>query len=222
MERKAKVRARSGERRDVIGGVVAVGLGLSLAMCSSNDAAELPASTAGALDDGENGAPAQWWMYTAQTVNEVAATCAQKHARIVDIKVDPLSPYPFTATYVENSGAYAKSWWWYYDIDGETLATNLRTNNARLTSFQAYDVGGGQIRYTAVMIANTGPDAKAWWYYPNLTAAEVGQQAVAHNARVTSIRSYVLNGQTYYAVVYIQNTGADGKAWWWYTDTPAA
>lgn len=180
------------------------------------------ASYCRAQDDNENSAPAQWWMYSGQTASDVSNTISSQNARIVDIKVDNFSPYPFTVTYVQNTGSYAKKWWWYTGIDGPTLSANLSANNARLAAFKAYDTGGGQIRFTVAMISNTGADAKAWWFYPSLSATDIGNLTKTNNARLTSLQSYVnSNGQTLYAVIMIANTGADAKAWWWYPNASA-
>lgn len=177
------------------------------------------ASYCRAVDDNENSAPAQWWMYSGQTGTDVGNTISSQNARIVDIKVDNFSPYPFSVTYVQNTGSYAKQWWWYTGIDGPTLSANLSKNNARLTAFKAYDVGGGQIRFTVAMISNTGADAKTSWFYSGLSTTDIGNWTKTNNARLTSLQSYVSNGKTLYAVIMIANTGTDAKAWWWYTDS---
>jgi Bacterial tandem repeat domain 1 len=101
-------------------------------------------------------------------------------------------------------------------VDAATLTQNLRTNNARLISLKAYDTGGGNIRFAAAMIANTGADAKAWWWYYGQSPAQLGNLANSNNARLTTLQSYTSNGQTYYAAIMISNSGADAKAWWWY------
>jgi hypothetical protein len=170
-------------------------------------------------DDRENATPTGWWVYSGQTVTDVVNTINTDNARIVDIYVESIGqPHRFTVTYVSNTGAYAKAWWWYYDVDETTLNTALSTNNARLISLKAYDIGGGQIRFAAVMISNTGADAKAWWWYYNTTTGDVTTLWQANNARLVQVNSYVTGGQTRYAVVMISNTGADTRGWWWYVN----
>jgi len=168
-----------------------------------------------AVDDNENSTPTQWWFYAGQTYAQVGATVSKYNARIVSIKAD-VATNTFTVTYVKNTGSYAKGWWWYVGIDGPTLAQNIATNNGRLISLQAYDIGGGNIRFAVAMISNTGADAKAWWYYAGQTPAQLSSLATANNARLTNLESYATNGQTYYAAIMISNTGADAKGWWWY------
>jgi len=178
------------------------------------------ASPARAVDDNENSTPTAWWFYTGQTYSEVGATVSKLDARIVSIKAN-VANGTYTVTYVKNTGSYAKAWWWYVGIDGTTLAQNLTNNNARLISLQAYDIGGGNIRFAVAMISNTGADAKGWWYYYNASPSWLASQATANNARITNLESYVSNGNTYYAAIMISNTGADAKGWWWYYNASA-
>jgi hypothetical protein len=175
------------------------------------------------IDDNENTALTGWWFYSGQSPTDVSNTITNLNARPVDISVDAFSPnYSFSVSYVSNTGSYAKAFWWYYGIDAATLASELSTNNARLITLKAYDVGGGNIRFACVMISNTGADAKGWWYYYGETAAGLGALATTNNARITNVQSYVSAGKTYYAAIMISNTGADEAGWWWYFDeTPA-
>ena len=169
-------------------------------------------------DDNDNSTPTAWWIYAGQSLADIKSTLGAKQARIADIAVD--NPNAFTVTYVKNSGAFAKAWWFYVGIDAATVGANLRANNARLVSLKAYDAGGGNLRFAVVMVANTGADRKAWWWYYGKSANEVGTLSKANNARLTSLQSYNAGG-TKYAVIMIANTGADAKGWWWYyNNTP--
>jgi hypothetical protein len=181
------------------------------------------ARPARAADDNENSTPTAWWIYTGQSFNDINNTIKSKNARITDIAVDNSAGSAFTVTYVQNTGSYAKQWWWYVGIDAATLAKNLSTNNARLISLKAYDTGGGNIRFAVAMIANTGADAKSWWYYFGKSTTDIGNLAKANNARLTTVQSYTSNGQTLYSCIMIANKGTDDKAWWWYfNESPQA
>ncbi len=173
-------------------------------------------SAAKAADDNENSTPTGWWIYTGQSYTDVVNTINSKKARIIDIKLDNPSSGTYTVTYVQNTGSYAKAWWWYVGIDANTLATRLSVNNARLISLFAYDIGGGNIRFDVAMISNTGADAKGWWYYYGQTPTEIANLTRNNNARLTTLQSYSSNGQTAYSAIMIANTGADAKGWWWY------
>jgi CubicO group peptidase (beta-lactamase class C family) len=172
------------------------------------------ASQAKAQDDNENSTPTAWWMNNGQSMSDISNTIHNDNARIIDISVE--NPSAFTVTYVQNTGSYAKAWWWYVGVDAPTLTQNLTNNNARLISLKAYDIGGGNIRFAAVMISNTGADQKGWWWYYGQTPAAIGSLTAANNARPTAIQSYSSNGQTLYSCIMISNTGSDNKGWWWY------
>jgi uncharacterized protein (TIGR03437 family) len=165
-------------------------------------------------DDNENSTPTAWWIYTGQNVTDINNTINSLQARIINIKADT-SSNTYTVTYVQNTGAYAKGWWWYVGIDAPTLAQNLQTNNARLISLQAYDTGGN-IRFAVAMIANTGADAKTWWYYYGASTNDIATLTQQNNARLTTLESYSSSGQTLYAFIMIAKTGPDAKGWWWY------
>ena len=179
------------------------------------------ATPAHATDDRENSTPTAWWIYTGQSLQDIKDTINAKQARLVDIDED--SPSTFTATYVRNAGSYGKSWWFYVGVDAATVAANLTANKARLVSLKAYDAGGGNLRFAVVMVANTGADAKSWWWYYGKTPDEIAALTKANNARLVTLQSYGSGSSTRYAVVMIANTGADTKGWWWYYNlTPAA
>jgi len=173
-------------------------------------------SPARAEEDNESTTPTAWWTYTGQSFNDVNNTITAKNARIEDIAIDNAAATSFTVSYVQNTGAYAKAWWWYVGIDAATLASHLSANKARLVSLKAYDTGGGNIRFAVAMIANTGADNKAWWYYYGKSTTDITALAKTNNARLTALQSYTSNGPTVYACIMIANTGADAKAWWWY------
>ena len=168
-------------------------------------------------DDNANSAPTAWWIYSGQSVADINNTIKTKNARITDIAVDNQVGNAFTVTYVQNSGTYGKTWWWYVGVDAAALETHLNANSARLISLKAYDIGGGNIRFAVAMIANTGVDAKSWWYYAGKTAAEINDLTQANGARLTTLQSYSSNGQTLYSSIMIANKGAAAKGWWWYT-----
>jgi microsomal dipeptidase-like Zn-dependent dipeptidase len=214
---------------------------LSLVMCSGpkeGGPVERVGNVQSAIEDSENTTAAKWWMFTNQTADEVTATISRLNARIVDVKVDNLSPYPFTVTYVQNTGTYAKGalgtgWFWHPDVDWQTIAS-IDPAKERLIALKGYDTGCGtsnqmcssSIRFTAVGVANTGADAKEWWAFngnlsdlttfalnpTNNTQTDAGP---ALTARITTIQSYQTQGSiqygsnTNYTAIMIANTGAD-------------
>ncbi len=178
--------------------------------------APLAANTNYGTDDRFNSDPTDWHVYEHETPAEVTANI-NTGLRLVDISVEQFSPsYLFTGIYVADTGSYAKGWWWYFGVDEATLTSALSTHNARLTSLKAYDIGGGVINFTAIMISNTGSDSSGWWWYFNQTPAGLNSLVSANNARITQIHSYVTGGQTRYAAVMVDNSGTNNLGWWWY------
>lgn len=173
-------------------------------------------------DDFDNSTPTAWWIYYGQSVSDVANTIKTDHARIIDIQVDAFSPYSFTVTYVQDTGAYNKAWWWYYGITESQLSGYITANKARLISLKAYDIGGGNIRFAAVMIANSGADARAWWWYYGQTPADIADKLQANKpARLITVDTYAAGGETRYTDIMIANKGSEQTAWtWWYNVAP--
>jgi hypothetical protein len=164
-------------------------------------------------EDFNDSTPTAWWMYTGQTPASVSNLLTQLSARIVDISVDSIAP-TFTVTLVQNTGAYAKAWWWYYGVTAAQVGSLLNTNNARPISLKAYDIGGGQIRFAVVMIANTGADAEGYWWYYGQTPSNIGTLLTDNRARLLTIDSYLDGSTTYYTVVMVPNSNSE--SWWWY------
>ncbi|MEL6716947.1 MAG: hypothetical protein AAFP86_24435, partial [Planctomycetota bacterium] len=70
--------------------------------------------------------------------------------RIVDIEVESTSPFRVSATLVLNSGAYQKSWWWYYGQTATQVSLLYAANGARLIDVEPYETAAG-LRYAVVM-----------------------------------------------------------------------
>lgn len=138
--------------------------------------------------------------------------------RIVDIEYrsGAGASTTFDVVFVQNSGAYATSWWWYYGISATQLGSYLSANSARLIDLEPYQDSGGTQRFAAVMVGNTGSNAKVWWYYYNTSVSNLSTQAATNNARLVDLDVYTINGTTYYSGVMIRNTGGDARSWWWY------
>jgi len=200
-----------------------VGIGLlaallvALAGCGEpmNQAESLGTAEQGALAESLNTTPTGWWWYYGVTPAQLSSLVSSNNARIVSLQVEQASPLLFTVAMVSNTGTYAKAWWYYYGVTGAQLSSYLSANNARLTNLDAYDINGTTY-FAAVMISNTGADAKGWWWYYGLTTSQISSLVSQNGARLVDLRSYVTGGVTRYAVVMIPNTGADARAWWWY------
>jgi hypothetical protein len=215
---------KGGWRRSRLVAVLAV-FAMALAACGELvDPEETDPALAGeelgqqeqlALGESLNTTPTGWWWYYGVTPAQLSSAIGSTGGRIVSLQVEQASPLLFTAALVSNTGSYAKSWWYYYGLTASQLATNITSLNARIVGLDAYDVGGTTY-FAAVLISNTGADAKGWWWYHGVTTSQIATLLQQNNARLIDFRSYVTGGVTRYAVVMIPNTGADAMAWWWY------
>ena len=180
-------------------------------------ASDPAAPVAAGVDDRDNTTITGWWVYTGQTASDVLNFAVTNNARIVDLEANTLvTPIRYTVTYVSNTGAYSRAWWFYADVTAATLSAHLSANQARLTVLKAYVAAGGETHYFAVMVPNTGPDAKSWWWYVGATAPELTALWQVNNARLVQVNSYETPVGKRYAAVMISNTGTDLKSWWWY------
>jgi hypothetical protein len=177
------------------------------------------ATAATGVDDRENTDGTGWAVYEHQTISQVLSTATNNNLRVVDLYVEStVSPYQLTAVYVSNSGSYAKSWWILVDVTPSSLLSFATTNNARIVVLKAFDDPAGSVKFYAILISNTGADAKGWWFYQGQTTSQLTALWQANNARITQINSYVKGGVTLYDAVMVDNTGANNRGWWWYVN----
>ena len=174
-----------------------------------------------ASDDRDNTAPTAWYVYEHQTVSEVVDTAVTNNLRVVDLSVESTAgDGQISAVYVENTQSYAKTWWILAGVTPTDLLSFAITNNARIVSQKVFadPAPGGDVRHYAVLISNTGADAKTWYFFNDKTIPELSDLWQANGARIVQIDSYVKDASTLYAAVMIANTGADERTWWWYVN----
>jgi len=176
---------------------------------------EVAAVSLPALGEGLNTTPTAWWWYYGQTAAQVASLINTNNGRLVSLQVESASPLRFTVAMVKNTGTYAKTWWWYHSLTAAQLSSLVTDLNGRIVDIDVY-VENGSTRFAAILISNTGADAKAWWWYHGMTTAQIATLVTQNNARLIDLHSYTSGGSTLYAVVMIKNTGADARSWWWY------
>ncbi len=174
------------------------------------------ATTAWAADDRDLDQPTDWWLVAQQTADQLRAAVKAQDARVVDLQLDPLSPFPFTASLVANKGPYAKQWWWIDHADRAAVENLRASHNAHLTSLRAVDVGapsGPDPYFTATMIAD-GNDPKDFaWYFDVKTKAEIDGDSFGANARLLTLRSYSYRNYTRYVITTTTNVGTRKKDW---------
>ncbi len=153
-----------------------------------------------------------WWWYYGMTASQLSTQVANLNARIADINAYEVNGQTyFAAVLISNTGADAKGWWWYYGLTSSQVATYVQQNNARLVDLNAYVIGG-VTRYAAVMIPNTGADAKAWWYYYGVTGSQISSYLAQNNAFLINIEPANSSGTTFNVIM----EQSPGIHWWWY------
>jgi hypothetical protein len=173
-------------------------------------------------DDRENFDPTGWAVYEHQTTADVVNTATTNNLRVVDLSLETgTNPYQFTAVYVANTGSYAKTWWFLAAVTPTSLLDFSVNNNARIVVQKAVNdpSPGGSVLFYVVLVANTGADAKSWWFYKDQSIANLTTLWQNNTARLVQVNSYVRSATTYYDAVMISNTGADARTWWWYVNT---
>jgi len=157
-----------------------------------------------------------WWWYYGQTPDDIAIHLERNQARLIDIEryLDPAGGPRYAVIMVDNSGADAKNWWWYFGVDTVFLNAAADENNARLVDLEAYQGGDGTL-YAAIMIENTGPDASGWWWYYNVPAETIINNINTNSSRLLEYQLRDPVAGTFDAIL-IPNDGADAINWWWY------
>jgi CubicO group peptidase (beta-lactamase class C family) len=130
--------------------------------------------------------------------------------RIADVHVAQASPLLLTGSTVRATAyPYATSWWWYYDQTAAQVGANLSSNNARLTNLQGYMVNG-LLRYFAVMVDNTGSNARAWSWFPDTSLSSLDTFIDNTGDRVIDMSTWVDgNFIRHFSAVTIANAGSD-------------
>ena len=171
-----------------------------------------------AIDDRDNSDVTPWAWFSGQSESQIASLISANNYRIVDLKVENpgVTPHTFTVAFVSNSGSFAKTWAWYYDVDPATVMSLATSNNLRPVVLQAYMLTPATLRMAVVFISNTGADSQGWWLYYNASIPAISSFVSSNNARLTQISRYVSGAQTLFAVVMVDNSGANARSWWWY------
>jgi hypothetical protein len=177
-----------------------------------------------ALPEAQNNDPLVWTWYYGQTPQQVQDLLGVDN-RLVSIQVQRASPLVLNVAMVRNTGSSRTTWWWVPgtgpDVTGPELGGYAGRHEGRVVSLAPYVVDG-VTHFAAVLIGNTGPDDKGWWWYFDTPGASIGALVSQSGARLVDLRSYLKNEATVYAFVMIANTGADESESWWYAGANAA
>jgi hypothetical protein len=154
-----------------------------------------------------------YWWYYGLTAAQVSDRLADNNARLTD-----LQPYDdgngntrFACVMIRNTGDDAAGWGWHFNTSLATIGDYVENNNVRVLDFDRYTIGGNTY-YSAVYINNTGDHARSWWWYYNISPAQIGDFINANRAMLTEIEP-AANGN--YNVV-MQRVPGGNPHWWWY------
>lgn len=157
-----------------------------------------------------------WWFLAGSTPTDLLNFAVGNNARIVVQKAFP-DPNPggsvlFYTILISNTGADAKTWWFWKDQTVAQVTTLWQNNNARLVQVNSY-VRNSTKYYDVVMISNTGADTRSWWWYVDATPAQLATFSNNNNARVVDLDYDAATGN-YNAIMTSCANGC--PAWWWY------
>ncbi len=85
----------------------------------------------------ERGIQIPRWFYWGQTGNNLGQLLNQYNARLTRLRVQDSNTPTFAVTKVRNTNDFGSAWWWYYDIDAQTLGWLLE-DGKRLISIDPY------------------------------------------------------------------------------------
>ncbi len=99
---------------------------------------------------------------------------------------------------------------WAYFSNADSAALDAQINlGYRIIDLDV--VQASPMRFDAALVRNTGTYASGWWWYTDQTLTQLGNLAVANNARVIEISAYQAAAGLRYAGVMIPNTGSEAE-----------
>ena len=97
---------------------------------------------------------------------------------------------------------------WAYFSNADSAALNAQINlGYRIVDLDV--VQASPMRFDAALVRNTGTYSSGWWWYTDQTLTQLGNLAVANNARLIEISAYQAAAGLRYAGVMIPNTGSE-------------
>jgi hypothetical protein len=129
------------------------------------------------------------WFFD-KTRDQVVALTQGQDRRLIDLEpYVRLGKLRFAGVTVPNTGTSGKGWWWNYDLSAGQVKADINQHKIRLVDLDVYERNGKR-RFAYVGIKNTGEDAKAWWWYFNVTPDFVQRKAEEHGARLIDIERH--------------------------------
>ena len=117
----------------------------------------------------------------------------------------------YAAIMVSNTANAARAWSYLVGVSSSQISTHLTNTGHRLIDLDTYTEGGVK-KYSAVMVANTGADAKSWQWWLNQSPANVAAKVASFSGRVVKLDR---NSDGTYNFIQVKNTGSNNSAWWY-------
>lgn len=173
-----------------------------------------PTFSATMVDNSGLYATDSWWYY-GTTANQLSAFAQSNQARLTALRpyLQPDGSTLFGAVMMSNIGQNQENWWFYVGLAQSDIATYIGTNNARLIDLQSY-TENAQTKYSVILVDNSGQNAKNWWWYSNVTTADINTYLTQNNARVYSLSRSALDPNRFDVIL----TPDDGTPWYWFTN----
>jgi beta-lactamase class A len=115
----------------------------------------------------------------------------------------------YTAAFVANTGADAKSWQWWINQTPASIASKVASFKGRIVKLERQDNG----TYNFIQVNNTGADASAWWYqYGFASMTDLNNYGLQVASRPVDITTYKDgNGVRRYDAVFIDNANTSTR-----------
>ena len=161
-----------------------------------------------------------WWWYYGLTFSQVGDRLTTNNARLID-----LEPYDagggnirYAVAMVSNTGISARAWSYLSGVSSAQIANHISASGHRMIDLDTYFVGGSKF-YSAVFVANTGSDNKAWQWWINQTGASAAAKISAFGGRLVDLDR---QPDGTFNIIMVKNSGADAFGWWWKTNFASA
>ncbi len=148
-----------------------------------------------------------WWWYYGQSPAQISTLLTQHNARLVDLREYNNGSY--AVVMIPNSGGNNSGWWWYYNQTPAQISSLLTQNHAYLISLDPTSSSGSA--FNVIMYQQPSPTIGWWWYYGQ-TATQVQSLWQTNGARIFDLKSYVVNGTRYFAVLMFSNRWSSTQA----------
>ena len=119
----------------------------------------------------------------------------------------------------ERNASTPTGWHWWGGQTPAQLEQREEDAGERVISINADDKYGN--RFSAALVNNSGPYARAGDWFHDKTADEVVALTKGKKRRLVDLEPYAAFGKTRFAGVTVPNTGASGKGWRWNFDLSA-